>query len=208
MAKYPPVPAKSWAEVDFEARRAWEQLFSSAEDFFKPLAMLEVFEDGLKKIFGIGYGVENLPFGEEGKFNFATNEIVLDEGVYYDLTRDGRRARFTLAHEIGHGLMHGGFMRATGGRAPALKRSSIPAYKDPECQANRYASEFLMPTQLVLEHIRRGADVCEIPQIFRTSNKATRIKLEDLYKKGLIKKNLTRRHCRVGGLKGSGISAV
>jgi hypothetical protein len=188
MTKYPPVPAKSWAEIALEAQRAMRRLFPRLDDFFRPFAMLKVFEGGLKKEFDIGYGVEPLPFGEEGKFNFATNEIILGERAYDDLTRDGERARFTVAHEIGHGLMHGGFMRATSGRVKAFARSSIPAFKDPECQANRFGSEFLLPTMLVLEHIRRGAGHVELSRIFRTSFTATRIKLEDLSKKGLIPK--------------------
>ena len=182
METYPPVPSRTWASIDKEAQIVFRRLFPNLDNFFKPQAMLWVFEGGLMDDFNIGYGVESLPFGEDGKFNFVTNEIILDEEVYNALVLDDGRARFTVAHEIGHGLLHGGYMKASSGRVPTMKRSSIPAYMDPECQANRFASEFLLPSPLVLGHLQRGDSLTQVSRHFRTSHTATRIKCEELIK--------------------------
>ena len=176
---YPEMPPMRWAEIDTEARKTLDALFPTFEDFFAPQAFLKIFEGGLKNHFGIGYGVEDLPFGEEGYFNFETTEIILDTETYLSLMADEGRARFTLAHEIGHGILHNAYMcsiKRGNGRANRLQRSQLEPYRDPECQANRYAGEFLMPTALIQKYIQNGADPYEISRKFKTSHSAALIK--------------------------------
>lgn len=64
----------------------------------------------------------------------------------YDRAVDGNpRDRFTIAHEIGHYLMHSpstvSFARDNGERTPP--------YLDPEWQANTFAGELLAPPALI-----------------------------------------------------------
>jgi Zn-dependent peptidase ImmA (M78 family) len=50
------------------------------------------------------------------------------------------RKRFTIAHELGHLLMHG-------------ENPLIPEHRDVETEANRFASEFLMPEEGIRNHL-------------------------------------------------------
>jgi Zn-dependent peptidase ImmA (M78 family) len=90
------------------------------------------------------------------------------------------RQRFTLAHEIAHFLLHrhdigGGLVD------DAMYRSSLSSRK--EVEANKLASELIMPTNLVRKEreARAGlpADdlISELATVFRVSKQAMRIKL-------------------------------
>lgn len=82
----------------------------------------------------------------------------------------GVRQRFTIAHEIGHLMLHGigQHFRETGG-----------FYDESEVEANRYAAELLMPPGWVL-HLRGqiGANVTELARVFDVSPKAMGIRLQ------------------------------
>lgn len=71
----------------------------------------------------------------------SENAIVLREDVYERACEGRGRDRFTAAHELGHYIMHRNapfkYHRAESGR--------LPAYKDSEWQANRFAGALLMP---------------------------------------------------------------
>ncbi|KQS19247.1 hypothetical protein ASF99_05000 [Exiguobacterium sp. Leaf187] len=73
------------------------------------------------------------------------NELRIREDVYEAALNGNPRHRFTLAHEIGHVCLHRGIKRLARGGAPV----SIPAFKDPEWQANEFAGELLAPTHLI-----------------------------------------------------------
>lgn len=70
-----------------------------------------------------------------------TNKLVISEETYSGACNGIARDRFTLAHEVGHYLLHAD--------QTVLQRISpdipLPAYLDPEWQANTFASEFLAP---------------------------------------------------------------
>jgi Zn-dependent peptidase ImmA (M78 family) len=61
----------------------------------------------------------------------------------YDAARNGDlRAQFTLAHELGHLILHTGIDKYA-----SFARSGVDhkIYEDSEWQADTFASEFLMP---------------------------------------------------------------
>jgi Zn-dependent peptidase ImmA (M78 family) len=103
--------------------------------------------------------------------------------IWDRLSRDDPWARFTGAHEIGHGAMHiyEVAVDLPNGKLVGLRRSSsIPSGRDPERQADRFASYFLMPTQpfmLALESF--GPNARALAEVFGTSLKATSIRLGD-----------------------------
>ncbi|WP_375679996.1 ImmA/IrrE family metallo-endopeptidase [Bartonella sp. AP7XZML] len=70
----------------------------------------------------------------QGKF------IVLREDIYKDAYDDNGRARFTVAHELGHLFLHTNlpFQRV-------IDSHEIPVYRSAEKQANQFAAELLMP---------------------------------------------------------------
>ena len=63
-------------------------------------------------------------------------KIIVRESVYYGACDGNERDRFTIAHEVGHYLMHSK-------QSLRLARSSrkIKTYEDPEWQANTFAAE-------------------------------------------------------------------
>lgn len=71
-------------------------------------------------------------------------EIVIREDVYNRAYEGGGRERLTIAHELFHFLMHSektvAFARTSG--------NSIPAYQDPEWQADAFGGELLVPFEL------------------------------------------------------------
>jgi hypothetical protein len=181
----PQVPGRSWLEVDSCARGVLAAVAPRCLRAAQKAPILRIFEGGLRKDYGIGYGVENLPFGTEACFDPVASEIILDEQVYDDLHNGTPRARFTVAHEIGHGIMHGRYLKEihTGNRkVTMLNRGQIPAYADPEKQANRFASEFLMPTPLVADLIRQGGEIQDIMDVFQVSFMAAEIKYSNVLK--------------------------
>lgn len=87
----------------------------------------------------------------------------------YDRAADGNpRDRFTIAHEIGHYLMHSpstvSFARDSGQRTPP--------YLDPEWQANTFAGELLAPPALI-----KGLSVERVMEECGVSRKVAGIQL-------------------------------
>lgn len=97
------------------------------------------------------------------------HKIVLREDVYNGAIEGDGMHRFTVAHEIGHFLLHGN-------RSVALARidpkEKIPAYKDPEWQASCFAGELLMPAELI-----KNMDWLEIVDACEVSPSAARVQL-------------------------------
>ncbi len=90
---------------------------------------------------------------------------------------DERRRRFTIAHEIGHFVLHPGSIRhERGGLVNEALRSR-------EREADRFAAELLMPEHLVRQAVReQGVDPALLADRFQVSVKAMRVRL---YRLGL-----------------------
>ena len=77
-----------------------------------------------------------------GMTNTAQNVIRIRQSVYEGAIHGNPRDRFTLCHELGHWLLHQP-------ESVSLARGNVPAYCDPEWQANTFAAELLIPYNLV-----------------------------------------------------------
>lgn len=93
-----------------------------------------------------GFEYEVLGHGEMGNrhgyWDPMSRTLALREDVYEGLVKQNRRDRFTAMHEAGHAILHRGQLNRSMGGA-------IPAYRDPEWQANTFAAAILMPPKLV-----------------------------------------------------------
>ena len=100
----------------------------------------------LENVFAsIGLDYEIIPIDEMEQEALTVpneNRILIREDIYSRAVEGQGRARFTIIHEIGHALLHGG-------RSVSYARGEIPTYCDPEWQANAFAGEFLMAYHLV-----------------------------------------------------------
>lgn len=101
-----------------------------------------------------------------------TRTIYLRQSVFDDLKRADPRARWTVAHEIGHVILkHKGVnFRATG------KSFVVAVEKHQEREAQIFAAEFLAPTNLIARY--RSTD--EITQRFHVTPEVAKIRLETL----------------------------
>ncbi|WP_200289902.1 ImmA/IrrE family metallo-endopeptidase [Rhodospirillum rubrum] len=106
----------------------------------------------------------------------------------YRITLNGRhhpnRRRFTLAHEIGHFILHRD-MIGDGIFDDAMYRSSLADRY--ERQANRYAAELLMPASLVRRYIQEHNPAPgQLARHFQVSKAAAEIRLAEIGVKELF----------------------
>lgn len=95
------------------------------------------------------------------------------------------RQRFTVAHEIGHFIYHRAKLEAANGTSDTLAfRIDAELYPNPhigpqeEWQANTFASNFLIPSQVLRAAQSLGIeDDAELARRFNVSRAAMRIKL-------------------------------
>lgn len=142
MIVYHPTSRK---EIRFIARRIRHLVGFDTERFFPIVDFLERIMPKLLK--GFVYDIvedDNLP----GKYAQAIpeeNRIEIRQSTYDAAVGGDARARFTIAHEIGHCLL--------ADDVPAFARREhnhpLRPFEDPEWQANEFASELLSPCRLV-----------------------------------------------------------
>lgn len=88
---------------------------------------------------------------------------------------DERRRRFTIAHEIGHFVLHPGRARAERGGGVN------EAWRLQEREADRFAAELLMPEPLVRQAVlEQGADVARLADRFEVSRQAMQRRLHTI----------------------------
>ena len=122
----------------------------------EPLIEMEVCED---------YEMPN----EYAVYSPQKNLLRVRNSVYEGACAGNPRVRFTLAHELGHFVLH----RHQGDQL-ARSDKEIRAYQNPEWQANAFASEFLMPHDKI-----QGMSVDEVMKRCGTSKQAAEIALKN-----------------------------
>ena len=98
------------------------------------------------------------------------------------------RQRFTIAHEIGHFLLHEFDVHVDRGYKVVLRDSASSQATDPiEIEANQFAAELLMPIRLlendVHEYLRDFEDETgleELAKLYRVSRQAMAFRLANL----------------------------
>lgn len=102
----------------------------------------------------LGMDYEIVPVSEMknayGVTHTGKNVMKIREDTYVGAISGNPRDRFTLCHELGHFLLH------TPERV-SFARGEVPAYMDPEWQANTFAAELMAPYELI-----RGMGVDDI----------------------------------------------
>jgi predicted transcriptional regulator len=88
---------------------------------------------------------------------------------------DERRRRFTIAHEIGHFMLHPGRLR------PERDGLVNEAMRAEEREADAFAAELLMPEHLVRQAVaEQGADKVLLADRFQVSTRAMEVRLRRL----------------------------
>lgn len=115
--------------------------------YFDIVRVAEVF---FPMMFGDKYSFEILPREEMGHNHGLTNpetgKIMIREDIYDGACKGEGRDRLTIAHELGHFLLHNGI---TLGLARVGENEKVPTYCNPEWQATAFAGELLMDADLI-----------------------------------------------------------
>ncbi len=125
-----------------------------------------------------GFDYEYPPIEEMNDKHGATlpdeNKILIREDIYKRACAGAGRDRFTIAHEIGHYILHDSRSIVLTRMAPNVK---IPAYRDLEWQANAFGGALLMPRKLI-----RGLSVSQVADECKVSLQAAKYQL-DIFKR-------------------------
>ena len=116
--------------------------------------MLRLLEIELPKIPKLGQFAlitrSDLEMGDaEAYTEFNPPHIVVRNSVYQSARKADGRSRMTLAHELGHLVMHPGAAKLRSEWAPTNTR--LKPFESAEWQANKFASLFLMPLHVIKE---------------------------------------------------------
>lgn len=185
----PAVNGMSYREIEYEAEKKLQQRCPQLLSHPGPIDVNNIWED-LEEIDGCRPCVEQLPDGIEGR-TWPDGRVELDESTYLLMLRNDPRARFTVIHECAHAWLHQKQIQsvlAKSGQLTLNRRSNIPAFKDPEWQANAMAGAFLMPRQAlkILEKSQNGLYAEKLQRTFLVSYSAASIRLAVVRKHGLL----------------------
>lgn len=169
----------SWDKIGEVAESIRVQLGLSSHPSFPIVTVVEEILSLRFELFDFEIGTHNEMDGAEGLTCPNGNFIMIREDVYEKACEGDARARFTLAHELGHWALH------SNSNMPLARKVSsavVPAYRRAEPQANQFAAELLMPRRLVQSYM----DANSIMTVFGVSKKAANARRDFLVKKGLI----------------------
>ena len=147
------------------SKRQIESLSERILDSYKPnllkvpgrLPVLDFFESYLPEKYELDTGVGELADGIEG-LTSPDGQVLVNEETYRNACNSRKsfkehgRARFTIIHECGHGIMHRNELRSrmiSTGKLVLHRRPDLPAFLDPEWQANYFAGALLMPRRAI-----------------------------------------------------------
>ena len=118
--------------------------------------------------------VEDHELNEAYAITYPNEKLLkIRESVYVGAVKENPRDRFTLAHELGHIILHP--IERVGDLKLARINDSIPIYRNPEWQANTFAGELLAPSRLIT-----GMDEKEISEKCKISLQAAKIRKSDV----------------------------
>jgi hypothetical protein len=160
-------------QIDLLAMQ-WRRGFGYGDD--QPVNMLRIIEFGLPQVFS-DFEYEIVPDadlrGAEATTSLTKRHMRISATTYDDARSGAGRPSFTLAHELGHLLLHCQ-------RPVELARGKPQqAFRDPEWQADTFASCFLIPEA----EARKTTSPSLLAVRFGTTPRAAEVRLQKL---GLI----------------------
>ena len=163
------VPPLSRVDIEKMAFLVRDAIQCRDRPYFPVVSFLESIPELYDPGFDYEYVEDSELPGVYAKYNPFENKIYIQSSVYDAACKGNGRARFTIAHELGHYFLHkqvASYCRVT------TSADNVPGYRDAEWQANTFASYFLMPT-----HIICGKTAKEVANICGTSLQASEIAL-------------------------------
>jgi len=104
--------------------------------------------------------------------------------LYFNRRHPTTRQRFTVAHEIGHGMFHRDHGQFVDSELNLFRvgddSSATPEKRRMEIQANKFAAALLMPRSLVSEARKVTKDIRRLAELFGVSREAMGFRLASL----------------------------
>lgn len=180
----PVVPGLSRKHIE---QKALEFLLMVAPECLDtPIAtpVKEIFEDKMDT-FGFKAFLKGNIKGLDGITNVTTKEIMLTGATHKRLELGNPRARFTVAHEFGHVILHGHLASTghsmNGEQVLFARRSQLKAFEDPEWQADTFAGAVLMPYPMMYKlYQEKQMTVENVIEVFQVSKQAAEIRVRKL----------------------------
>lgn len=139
------VPPQSWARIGQLTNNIRVQFSLSSKPDFPVMEFLERVLDHKLGTVRLEIGSREEMGAYEGLTDPAGEFIILREDVYEKASSEDGRARFTVAHELGHFFLHTGISMAR-----ASPNAKVAPFRLSEAQANQFAAELLMPRGFML----------------------------------------------------------
>ena len=118
--------------------------------------------------------------------SICDKKIYMNESRVWELERNPGRKNFTVAHELGHWILHKDLAQENlfgfSGNILICRGTNIKT-DNKERQADIFATHLLMPERFVIEQLKnfetplRDCDLKQIANIFRVSKQAIKIRL-------------------------------
>ena len=181
--RVPQVKPRSRVWIEQRAEAVLQRLIPEKIPLTGPVDILRIF-DRLDLIDpNLIPGVEDLNGDLLGQMS-PSGEVFLSPQTYAGVLDGSPRARFTTAHECGHAVLHFSQLKSklTDGGMRLYRRSELPAYRDPEWQANAFAAAILMPAVAVRRLVENvpGNRELAIARYFEVSQESAGIRLNTL----------------------------
>ena len=124
-----------------------------------------------------GVNVVVVDFGKHSESVSGLCDFV-NARLYVNAKDSTERKTFTIAHELGHWMLHRDIFAADPDRYPVLPRFSDPHRGDPlEMEANRFAATLLVPERLLAPV--RGASISQLAGIFGVSRSMMEFRIKN-----------------------------
>jgi len=118
-------------------------------------------------------------YGEAHAMTYPEDQLIqVRDDIYEGAAAGQGRDRSTLAHELGHVVLHN-----KQGLARRIADASVPTYRQSEWQAKAFAGELLVSA----DHIYRCSSVLDVPDMFGVSFDAAEVQWSAFMKAGLIR---------------------
>jgi len=197
-ADYRAGTARSYADIEAAARILRNRLGLPIDGVLPGVELFERLDEYVvtvgNKTIPITYEVGHLPAGVEAQAEFDPNAdemiLKLSDETYKALTADVPRARFSLAHEVAHVVLHSTELvrlaRLPHHQAAMLRGdyADLPAYRRVEWQANAFAGALLMPASELLQLENAGElSAIVVADRFQVSARCAEVRLEIYAKK-------------------------
>ena len=190
MPKLVPARPRSGSEIDRKAQRVLGHIQPEAITKPQVVDVEDIFEFLLPAL-GIESDYQSLEARGIQGYTDSANRICVVSSELADDPNAAAYFRSTMAHEIGHAILHIPEFRRrrqkiiseqtkSDGLLHRLPDTEIPIYMNPEWQAHRFAGGLLMPEAAVKKAIAIYCDSAALSKVFKVTPAFVRARLRGL----------------------------